>query len=75
MKWPEDTKALVEQYSRGYAWMCLYDKAEEQQENFDKVNTRLMDLEVQLREKGVTNDQLGEICVSSHFWEGSKSDK
>ena len=64
MDWPNETKPLVEKYSRGYAWICLYEDDKTQVKNFEKVNKRLMEMEDEMRSKGVTNDQLGSIIKS-----------
>ena len=62
MKWPEDIRPLIEKYSRGYGWISLYQDKPEEIENFKKVNQRMTELETQLREKGVTTEQLGEVA-------------
>lgn len=64
MNWLNDTKPIVEKYSRGYAWICLYEDDEKQIKNFEKVNKRLMEMEDEMRSKGVTNDQIGSIIKS-----------
>lgn len=64
MNWPNDTKPIVEKYSRGYAWICLYEDDKKQAKNFEKVNKRLMEMEDEMRSKGVTNDQIGSIIKS-----------
>lgn len=63
MNWTPEQKPLVEKYSRAYTWLVINEKDPKQKDNYEKVNQKLMELEDQLRETGVTNDQLGEILA------------
>ncbi len=66
MNWTVELKELVEKYSRGYAWICLYEDDPKQEENFKKVKTKLEELETTLKEKGVTDDQFQKIFDGIH---------
>ncbi len=61
MNWPDEVKPLIEKYSRGYAWICMNEKDPAKKEDYEKVNQKLMALEDELRSKGVTNEQIGEV--------------
>jgi hypothetical protein len=61
MIWTDETRPVVEMYTRAYAWICMFGDNPVHADNFVKVNDRLMQLEDDLKVKEVTSDQISQI--------------